>query len=174
MQLSRRQLLVSSLALVACHSANGAAGGPEPEPGIKDLPAEPGTVTVITRTDAEWKQLLSPEAYRVLRKSGTEMAFTGRYADEHRKGRYDCGGCGLALFKSEDKFESGTGWPSFVRPIADGRVTVATDASLGMVRDEVNCARCAGHLGHVFDDGPPPTGKRYCMNSVSMVFRPAV
>lgn len=172
--LSRRQLLVSSVALVACHSANGAPSGPEPEPGIRDLPAEPGTVTPVTRTDTEWQALLSGEAYRVLRKAGTEMAFTGRYWDEHRKGRYDCAGCGLALFRSDDKFESGTGWPSFVRPIADGRVSVATDTSHGMVRDEVVCARCAGHLGHVFDDGPPPTGKRFCMNSVSLVFRAGV
>ena len=127
----------------------------------------------ITKTEEEWKKLLGPDAYHVLREKGTEVAFTGAYAEEHRPGRYDCAGCGLTLFDAKDKFESGTGWPSFTRPITEGRVLVGTDTSYGMVRDEVSCARCSGHLGHVFDDGPAPTGKRYCMNSISMIFRPS-
>ena len=126
----------------------------------------------ITRTDAEWRKQLSPLAYDVLRKKGTERAFTGEYWNEHRKGTYLCAGCDLPLFDSDTKFESGTGWPSFYQPVAKNRIADQADTSYGMTRDEVLCARCGGHLGHVFDDGPKPTGLRYCMNSVSLKFVP--
>ncbi len=123
----------------------------------------------VTHSDEEWRRLLSPEQYSVLRKHGTERAGTSPLNQEKRKGVFVCGGCGQALFASEAKFESGTGWPSFTRPI-EGAVTTAEDRSLFMTRTEVHCSRCGGHLGHVFEDGPPPTGLRYCMNGVAMKF----
>jgi len=125
----------------------------------------------VEHGDEEWRQRLSPSAYTVLRQHGTERAFTSPLNKEKRSGTFLCAGCGQALFSSSDKFESGTGWPSFVRPLA-GAVGIETDETLGMVRTEVHCARCGGHLGHVFEDGPRPTGERYCMNGVALDFRP--
>jgi peptide-methionine (R)-S-oxide reductase len=126
----------------------------------------------VEKTDAEWKALLSPAAYDVLRKHGTERAGTSPLVDEHREGTFLCTGCGLPLFSSKTKFDSHTGWPSFWAPLPDA-VGTTEDRSFLMVRTEVHCRRCGGHLGHVFEDGPPPTGLRYCMNGVGLTFRPA-
>jgi len=124
----------------------------------------------IRKSDEEWKKQLEPDEFVVTRKAGTERAFTGRYWDNHERGIYRCVCCGTAVFSSSTKFESGTGWPSFWEPIARENVRERSDASIGMVRTEVLCTKCDAHLGHVFDDGPPPTHQRYCMNSVAMIF----
>lgn len=124
----------------------------------------------VSHTDAEWRQRLTPTQYAVLRQEGTERPFSSPLNDEHRAGVFFCAGCDLALFSSKTKFDSGTGWPSFYQPL-DKAVGQTRDASLGMVRTAVHCHRCGGHLGHVFDDGPKPTGLRYCMNGVAMSFK---
>ncbi|MFN2500430.1 MAG: peptide-methionine (R)-S-oxide reductase MsrB [Pyrinomonadaceae bacterium] len=126
----------------------------------------------IEKSQEEWQKLLTPEQFDVLREEGTERAFTGKYNDNHEDGDYYCAACHLKLFSSKTKFESGTGWPSFYQPVNARNVVEKTDRSYGAVRTEVECARCGGHLGHVFDDGPKPTGLRYCMNSVSLKFEP--
>ncbi|AGB22757.1 methionine-R-sulfoxide reductase [Mycobacterium sp. JS623] len=162
MSVTRRQFLVG----VGAASATivGAAAC------ARSAVASPAVDFEVTHTDAEWKQLLTAEQYNVLRRAGTEMPYSSPLNDEHRHGVFSCAGCALDLFSSDTKFDSGTGWPSFWRPL-DGAVLERQDDSIGMARTEVLCRRCGGHLGHVFDDGPQPTGLRYCMNGVAMNFR---
>jgi methionine-R-sulfoxide reductase len=133
----------------------------------------PDDPTPVRRGEAEWRKLLTPAQYRILRGADTELACSGKYWREHRAGTYRCAACGYNLFDSRTKFDSGTGWPSFWSPIAEARLEIVRDASLGLVREEVRCGRCGSHLGHVFDDGPAPTDRRYCMNSEALTFVPA-
>ncbi|MFO0693930.1 MAG: peptide-methionine (R)-S-oxide reductase MsrB [Polyangiales bacterium] len=179
----RRSFLLSlaiPLSLAACRK--GQASPPQAAPQGARPDDWPGPRTPVSHadepvppigdrlrlSDAEWRRRLTREQYEVLRQEGTEPPFQNAYFDDHRAGTFLCGGCGAPLFASRDKFDSGTGWPSFTRPIEEGRVVEHADRSLGMLRTEVRCARCDGHLGHVFPDGPPPTRLRYCINSVSL------
>ena len=158
-------------------------GNPTPEEAAQDEAAKNETVQSadesnkpekmrmpeqVAKTEQEWREILTPEQYKVLREKGTEPAFAGKYWDTKTPGVYKCAACGQVLFDSEHKFDSGTGWPSFYDVIAEGNVTTATDERYGMVRTEVLCSRCGSHLGHVFTDGPEPTGLRYCINSISL------
>ena len=127
----------------------------------------------VERSDEEWRRLLSPEEYQILRRKGTEPAFTGRYWKTKEPGTYVCAACGQELFSSDTKYDSGSGWPSFFKPIETDAVETEVDKSHGMIRTEAMCARCGSHLGHVFDDGPNPTGLRYCMNSASLKLKPS-
>ncbi len=170
--------LLASVLLLACAAVFALTlpsdAREKPSAPAAPVAAPPGPkITKVVKSEGEWAKLLKPEPYRVLRKEGTEIAFTGAYWNEHRKGVYRCAGCGLDLFGSDTKFDSGTGWPSFWRPAFTGVVAEVRDTSSGMVLLEVECARCGGHLGHVFDDGPEPTGMRYCINSASLTFMPA-
>lgn len=159
--------------LIAVVVAGGLSGlifiqANEANPGTKQKPSS--KIQKVEKTDMEWKKELTPEQYHILREKGTERAFTGKYWDNHEKGMYRCAACGTELFSSETKFESGTGWPSFWAPVDPGHVKKEDDDSFLMKRTEVLCAACGGHLGHVFDDGPEPTGKRYCINSAALSF----
>ncbi len=154
--------LLAALLVAACTPTP--AGSPSPDGGGSKGFA-------VTKSNEEWRKTLGPEQYRVLREKGTERAFTGKYWNNHEKGTYACAGCGQELFSSDTKYESGTGWPSFFRPIAPEAIGTEDDSSLFMTRTEVHCARCGGHLGHVFPDGPPPTGLRYCLNSAALDFK---
>jgi peptide-methionine (R)-S-oxide reductase len=162
--ITRRQLGFGAAAALAGGASMRLFGrGPE---------AQAGETFEVSYTDEEWRKRLTPEQYRVLRGHGTERAGTSPLDREKRAGAFHCAGCDLPLFGSEQKFDSRTGWPSFWQPLPDA-VRTREDRSLFMVRTEVHCRRCGGHLGHVFDDGPPPTGLRYCMNGVAMTFKPA-
>jgi peptide-methionine (R)-S-oxide reductase len=139
---------------------------------LRGSPARADEKFAIEKTDEEWRAQLTPQQYEILRKEGTERPWTSPLLKEHRKGTFACAGCDLPLFSSQTKFESGTGWPSFYRPL-DNAVATREDRTFGMKRTEVHCRRCGGHLGHVFDDGPKPTGLRYCMDGYALVFHPA-
>lgn len=163
-----RALLVSFLVVLGCQTAQ--PGYDRPSPVASSASESDAVSDKVVKTEEEWRKLLTPEQYRILREAGTEPPFTGAYWDNHAKGLYVCAACGKELFGSETKFDSGTGWPSFWEPVSKKSVVTVDDNSHGMRRTEVRCARCDGHLGHVFDDGPKPTGLRYCMNSASLRF----
>ena len=169
--LNRRSLLLGGAAVVAAVAGapyittfigNAVAGEGEPVPGTFE----------VTHTDDEWRKILGDDAFNIMRRQGTEYPGTSPLLNEHRAGIFACAGCDLPLFDSSTKFESGTGWPSFYQPL-ENAVGETTDTSFGMTRTEVHCRRCGGHLGHVFDDGPPPTGLRYCMNGLALTFTPS-
>ena len=161
MRVTRRRMLLGAVSLAGLAVAGRFA--------MRSQTAAADTTYAVTHTDAEWQKLLQPDQYAVLRQAATEPAGSSPLLNEHRKGVFACAGCDLSLFSSDTKFESGTGWPSFWKPL-DGAVKTQVDNSFFMQRIEVHCARCGGHLGHLFDDGPQPTGLRYCINSASLNF----
>jgi peptide-methionine (R)-S-oxide reductase len=182
-------VILAAAAAVGCSAyvAGGSEAPPAspaaPETAAVNLPGEQPTTPTsddvfdgvkIVKSDAEWRKVLTPEQFHILREKGTERPYSGKYAETHDDGDYYCAACGLKLFSSRTKFESGTGWPSFYAPVDKRNFTEIEDRSLASeVRTEVECARCGGHLGHVFDDGPKPTGLRYCMNSAALTFKKA-
>jgi peptide-methionine (R)-S-oxide reductase len=174
-------MLVALLGLCACGGSNlrpaePAAPGTPPAASTLIPPHADGASTMserIVRTDEEWRKILTPEQFEVTRHRGTERACSGAYWEHHDAGTYSCVCCGLDLFSSDAKFDSGTGWPSFFQPVAKENVIEVEDRSYGMVRTEILCAKCDAHLGHVFEDGPRPTGLRFCLNSLSLEFSPA-
>jgi len=152
-------ILLSAISIIACNSQT-----PKPLPKMN-------TKDKIEKTEDEWKKILSPEQYHVVREKGTELPFSGKYYLHNDKGIYTCAACGTELFKSDTKFDAGCGWPSFFDAIDSAKINYIKDKSHGMIRTEITCAKCDGHLGHVFDDGPQPTGLRYCVNSLSIEFK---
>jgi peptide-methionine (R)-S-oxide reductase len=170
--MNRRRFMISTLAVGAVAAASRFSLGETASQKREDKKAPKSKgVEKLTKTDAEWKQSLTPEQYAVMREKGTERPFTSELNTIHEEGTFECAACGLPLFSSKAKFDSGTGWPSFYEPIAKENVDEETDRSLWETRTEVLCARCGGHLGHVFPDGPKPTGLRYCMNGVALKFK---
>jgi peptide-methionine (R)-S-oxide reductase len=170
-RIHRRALLpaIAAALAVAVIAIGAAPAARKPAPTNSAAPQD--TIGRLVHSDAQWRKQLTPEQYRVLRQKGTERAFTGATWDEHRAGTYACAGCALPLFDAAKKYDSGTGWPSFWAPLDKRHVGEVPDLSYGGMNTEIVCARCDGHLGHVFDDGPKPTGLRYCMNSAAMTFR---
>ncbi len=160
------RLLLLTILFAACGAQ------PQPEPADTGMREQPDS-TKMVKSDQQWKEELTDAEYHVLRQKGTERAFSGDFWDHKEAGTYVCAGCELPLFSSKAKFRSGTGWPSYYEPISDANVAEETDLGMGMIRTEVLCARCGGHLGHVFSDGPHPTGMRYCINSISLDFLPS-
>ncbi len=171
--ITRRTFVAAAATTAVTYGLFGARGLGLPNAMAADAAKGPaGRAFEVTHSDAEWRKLLQPAQYDVLRQEGTERPFSSPLNAEHRDGRFACAGCALDLFSSKAKFESGTGWPSFWQPLSNA-VLEQRDSTLGMVRVAIMCRRCGGHLGHVFDDGPKPTGLRYCMNGVAMNFKPA-